>query len=361
MNKKESNMLLTLLLTIFTINTNAYAGAEAGGGGGAIECPNSGTYLLDFEEASIPGVVTPEGIKIVSTNEPYEFQVQKALNRLSELSDFGRMLSKRVSRKYREAISIKRNVPEDYSLPFPHDAKNDLMRTGCKGVGVARWLDADPAKLWMDDKVVNAMSQTHIAGLWIHESVYKVLRMNLGHTDSVAARALTAAMFSNDSALLAQMVGRIAGPNIRKAEPISGEDAALSVFSEISPKFTLSTSPGTHKENYDRECEVVYKIVPGCMWRSPAIEPVDNSMMGTNKLELNISDLISRYGSDNILGTFVGIEIHPANRSLRCSGSTFSLHDVWGTKVASYPSRIRESVFPGLRTTLPFRMCVAQE
>ena len=79
-------LLITTLL-ILGVAVPAFAGREGNGAGGYEYLNANGEkeyQLLDLYEAKIPGLVHPNGLKIVETDEDYHAQALKAIYRLKQ-------------------------------------------------------------------------------------------------------------------------------------------------------------------------------------------------------------------------------------------------------------------------------------
>jgi len=318
-NLKQLIVLATLtLVTICGAMTSAYAGAKDGGGGGAFACPSGYAYLLDLVEGTVPYFVTDKGLNIVRSTTPVEAQITNAL---AKLYVFGKKFGDLVTDSYRVAKLYKMQVPANMSISPPQDAFNDMVLKGCTLVGVAKYNDSI-YKLWMDDTVIKTMPPTDQAALWIHESVYKVLRAQLGMTNSTLARKVTAAIFSDEpSANYRSLVSSNAKFTDTSKHVPAG---TLEINETISPNFTIRAScwsssykeafinPWNHSEWIDMTSNMKFSTI--VLAQNNGVDTTKTSWLGW---EVSTLKLHTKYA-------------HECDRP-----PVFDLIDVWGDVVGT--------------------------
>lgn len=187
----------TLISALLLTSTLAIAGHGEGNGGGAIVCADgagkiTSVTLLDLweMEAKYPG-------SIVKTNVPKEEQLAKAVERLSK---YDKDLAAKVADVLVDLESKKVDLlADDGILAPPSDTLIKSLKTprNCPLSGAALYDDKKDT-LTIDPEVIKKMTQTDLAALDFHEALYKAQRNSIARpTDSVSARKITGAIFSN--------------------------------------------------------------------------------------------------------------------------------------------------------------------
>lgn len=197
-----------ILATLMLVLTGpAFAGREGNGAGGYEYLNANGEkeyQLLDLYEAKIPGLVHPNGLKIVETDEDYHAQALKAIYRLKQAG--WHLMAEHVENMLKALVTSNKDVPFDPDRPgqrlelaFPEDAYNLFAAPkNYRPVGLANWND-DLEVIYLDHEKDKAMkSETSRAALRLHEAVYKALRLRDPKLeDSRMARFIVGYLFSD--------------------------------------------------------------------------------------------------------------------------------------------------------------------
>jgi hypothetical protein len=166
----------------------AQAGTESHGGGGILCAGPKGVShvtLLDlFEQGERP---ENENTSPLSVEEWIEYGFKN-------LAPFDPVLVFWAKQALEIARHNIRTPPIGMTLAAPRDTAIEFLPNGCSLIGVARWND-ETNSVMIDASVLKKMSARNQAALWVHESVYKVLRVFLAETDSVRARSLVRMSF----------------------------------------------------------------------------------------------------------------------------------------------------------------------
>lgn len=217
-------MMLTMSLSM----TNGYAEGEKGGNGGnTYHCGSQGNRLVDFELVR----VLPMGqkMKIVRNQSSVENQIESAILKVS-------LIDQEVGTALRNQIEIIRSQLIDSSSlgmewPVTADAGALPILTGCRTVNAIYYHSSQAI---YQKKENMPQHPTDLAGLWIHEGVYKLMReQNRGNVESlpvheraIPAQRLTALLFSDsqDTGLLKEMVERYLGDRTATAPDFTQEE-----------------------------------------------------------------------------------------------------------------------------------------
>jgi hypothetical protein len=188
--------LWTVLISFFVVSPASWASHKVGNGGGGVSCVrNDGSLrvsLLDFWEIPL-SFSEPRQLK--QSQLPAADQAREALKQLPRTAFFTEL------RHQLDLLLSGQNVvmlDKDTAIMPPSDAKNLFIQRGCNLVGLAVFEDATNT-LFIDSFLFGLLSETDKAGLFVHESVYKILRKNFPEatTDSILARRITACAFTN--------------------------------------------------------------------------------------------------------------------------------------------------------------------
>lgn len=195
-------MKIILAVMIVLISGQVFAvGNESGGGGPGIFCPASVStqppvQLLDLYEGrhADPALVIPE------SNSPYEIQIQNVLQRLS----FDLVLKNEFQSVLKIIRKSAKFLPSGVGINVPSDIGADapvLVPTGCSLAAIG-YYSADNV-LTISSDAFNAMTETHKAAFWAHETIYKIIRDNRDEHDtrpitSKSTRLFVAYLFSKN-------------------------------------------------------------------------------------------------------------------------------------------------------------------
>lgn len=173
----------------------APSGHEQGNGGGAVVCRDSSgkivsAELLDLWERRASKQATYQSSAAVND------LIKWALVRISKNNAaFGA----RVRQAYEENRKIVTEVADGISLKSPDDAFEWMFEDGCKLEGAANYQTRfGNDRLYIDLRIVQMMSPTSQAALWIHEAIYKVLRQDDGDTNSLRTRDIVSQIFASE-------------------------------------------------------------------------------------------------------------------------------------------------------------------
>jgi hypothetical protein len=187
-------LFITLaLLSAACIRVNASGMSHlsgVGNGGGAFICPDqSQSEFLDLYEAR------RGSLNIVASSSPVDQQIQKAFARLSR--------NPAVYQAVLKSYEIVKNAPTTppptgLQLAWPADEKNRYIKAGCEALGVMIFHD-DTLAMDQDAISLAILPNTDQAAAWVHEAVYRFLRVTQDDTDSIRARAIIGHLFSDES------------------------------------------------------------------------------------------------------------------------------------------------------------------
>jgi hypothetical protein len=192
----KKSMQIGLIVLACILTTESQAGDARGNGGGGVICKANGkinVQLLDFWEGE-----TLKGLKIKKSQSPVSQQIGAALQALIDKGQiaYSGYLGNYAGEFYTN-VEVKGEgfLPQGVSIEPPRDALNKFIKTGCELGGIALF-DDEYKILDVDRELYEALSPTDKAGLFVHETIYRVLRERFHVTDSVVARNLTACVFS---------------------------------------------------------------------------------------------------------------------------------------------------------------------
>jgi hypothetical protein len=170
--------------------SNTVQGGESSGGGGGFYCPGTNTVeVLDIWEGRSPRY----GFSINNSNDGYETQLQEALQNLNTMApDLMVEVQNNLSLLKSRAKPIDPSLVE---IPFPDDAKPLFVKPHCELRGIM-YYDGSNSILWFNPELLNKLSQTDLAALWLHEALYRTMRDKLSETNSDTTRRIVACSFS---------------------------------------------------------------------------------------------------------------------------------------------------------------------
>jgi hypothetical protein len=228
-HKKEAIMptymksIISILLTISSLNCYSAVGGESSGGGGGFYCPHNDTAeVLDIWEGR-----EVFGYTIPNSNEDIDVQINKAAINLNRLAPH-------ISEEVRQlALTLKneaRALPAGVKLAFPHDALPNFEKPDCQLKGLM-FFDGDQDIVLYDPLLKSKLvSKTDEAALWMHEALYKVLRDKFGEATSVATRKAVACAFSSKGCIDKLMTLEQLLPKNQKVYKCSNKDVTYFFF-----------------------------------------------------------------------------------------------------------------------------------
>ncbi len=215
--------IVSLLLTISSLNCYSAVGGESSGGGGGFYCPgNDSAEVLDIWEGR-----AVFGYTIPSSNEDIDVQINKAAINLNRLAPH-------ISEEVRQlALTLKseaRALPAGVKLAFPHDALPNFEKPDCQLQGLM-FFDGDQDIVLYDPILKSKLvSKTDEAALWMHEALYKVLRDKFGEVTSVATRKAVACVFSSKGCIDKLVTLEQLLPKNQKVYKCSNQDVTYFFF-----------------------------------------------------------------------------------------------------------------------------------
>lgn len=225
-----------LYCIIFTLGLSSMgwaarlSGGESGGGGATALCVEAGVSsveLFDFwegehlrrtplryfsDQGSFKANVMRAVENLSSQNKPFHYFGEIALKIIGAITDLDDefhnipevILKPKTNHEsttwkvmaYEDSDSeskLIREIPQDAKIP-----QEVFTGTSCRGGGVARWHDSNNGYevlgIYRPDYA--KMRRLHRAGLFVHEAIYKYLRMDFQVADAIAARQFTACAFA---------------------------------------------------------------------------------------------------------------------------------------------------------------------
>lgn len=214
MIKKNSLSLFAAFFTAW-LTQSVYAGeggSGIGNGGDAVVCSNGAVSLLDYTEADFYGKT------IFLTGSSYRKKVATGINRFNRAS-------KNIEKLL---LSYTSEILEDVELYFSMQGqplaqinqkskniiftKNDLVDVpdsdhmsippGCRVQQLVIQKDPENSlqkRYVIDVKLLDKLNDTNIAGMILHEAIYRIAAHISGHLNSVQTRALNIFIGSNES------------------------------------------------------------------------------------------------------------------------------------------------------------------
>jgi hypothetical protein len=192
----KTPILAGLTLALALSLSTAHASTE-GHGAGMLICPTltPKAQLFDLWKASyIPPVEKTDRSGSASMEE----RVEQALVKLAQYDAPFAALVRAQYNRTREPGRVQ-PLKEDVLLKFPRDSLMDHTCKDAEEHGLARWYD-DTDLIDLDTRLYVLLDPIDQAALWIHESVYKVLRMRENVGDSLRAQRITGLLFSSKPA-----------------------------------------------------------------------------------------------------------------------------------------------------------------
>lgn len=200
---KSLNMILSVLALLCLAHSSAHAqemGSSGSHGGTTITCDHTTldprfrnkTMLLDFADIMIHDELDAK-MKLVESNESVDAQVERALQKITDQNIRNELQNEILK------IRLRAKDTADTYWPLTQDiGRHQLPKPfeSCKlRNSVNYFSDRDIEK---NGALIQSLeSNTQEAGLWVHEGVYKLARKYAQVTDAVAARRITAYLFSN--------------------------------------------------------------------------------------------------------------------------------------------------------------------
>jgi hypothetical protein len=222
-------MILISFLAINALSLTTFAGQNGNGGGGFI-CPDpKQSEFLDLYEARRPTDHRP-ALHIPSSEAPVEDQIQAAFAKLK----VNPLLYEAVLDTYNSVKTAKiKPLPEGVQLAWPSDALNVYIKAGCQAVGIMIFYDDDLA-MDQDSKSLQSLPHTDQAAAWVHETIYRFLRLTRYDVNSIRTRAIVGYLFSDESGDQLANALKDLGLILLTAQDHPGFDAKMSYFLEPS-------------------------------------------------------------------------------------------------------------------------------
>lgn len=210
-----ARVVLSLLtvLTIFGVGARAFAGRD-GGGGGAVYCMGyndpmrpkwakpvldwaGGTVtLLDLYEAENDLLPFRHKLVVPHSNQPVEVQVRNAINKMRVVNpDFAAAIWKSYLHIMQPGHNDRRS---SYNILAPpsNDTGEHFYKDGCKPTGIGYYDDINDV-LEIAQSTLEKMDYTDRAAFWLHEAIYRILRLGSGENNSIETRLIVGHLLSN--------------------------------------------------------------------------------------------------------------------------------------------------------------------
>ncbi|MBL7670234.1 MAG: hypothetical protein JNM39_07085 [Bdellovibrionaceae bacterium] len=217
---------LIVLLICLTAGFSAKAGGASTGGGGAFVCTNSDGTILSSELIDLWEGIHIKKRNIPYTDEPVDQQIYRAISKLESLD--WRFFHSVVKNLY----YIRSHVAQmgaDIDIAPPLDAQNTYQKPNCPPRGMMLF-DGETEHLSVKPEIFEKLlNNTNVAAAWVHEAIYKSLRDNDRHENSIKARNLTSCLFAIDNCLKVQTLEEVL-PIDRKVYSCTVPGAPISFY-----------------------------------------------------------------------------------------------------------------------------------
>ena len=173
-----------MIFLLFFTNLKSFSGNEVGNGGDVIICKNS-VLLLDYFEAELLKYSLP-------SYENQKTYLSIANEILETFSKTDKKLSDQYKKRLAEIISETDFLPS-VRLTEIHDSKHEFLPKNCqlKQIAIRRKDPLNGKTLLINQDLWQRLSETHKAGLILHEIIYEHF-FYLGERNSKKARFMNA-------------------------------------------------------------------------------------------------------------------------------------------------------------------------
>lgn len=186
----------TVFIGILTLLSITSFASEKGNGGGSIVCMENSSIskakLLDLREAELRGLLVD-----YSSDLSVEQLLEQALKKYSQLYPD---IAKKIKQELSNILYGNVIYPSQERLPPPSDTGLKFLSEpiNCFLEGVARY-DDQRNILELNEDIYSNFSNTDKAALLFHEAMYRVQRLEFGHTKtSKEVRYITGALFAKN-------------------------------------------------------------------------------------------------------------------------------------------------------------------
>ena len=217
-------------------------GKEGGNGGNVYFCAaqTPKVQLIDFTEMELLPRITGK-IAIPSSTASPDDQINAAVAKISAIrGSTGKLVYDTI-----QAIrTVATPTPSTYERAVSPDLSSYPIPNGCIPKNAVTYFNAKYVE--QNGEMIKEMDNTGIAGLWVHEAVFKILRDNqFGSDDSTLARRITALIFAEPSEtttkLLDYAVRMVLGNDLKSMKNSSIRQYTLRANEETVPlKFGVS-------------------------------------------------------------------------------------------------------------------------
>lgn len=233
-----------LLPMMMLISMNSFAN-EKGNGGTVLDCGEK-VVLADFEEVKLRAGLRGK-IEIAESSVYFQEQIHAVIRKVRDInSTVSEDLEKTVATFIAEVSEIEGN----YEWTITPDIGPFPVPRGCKLKNTVMYIDNGPVELNSD--LFNKLSETHKAGIIIHEAVYKLMRDRGVEGSAVPARRLTAMLFAQnpDMEILKSLVTRYLAPRVGDLAFFLQAPVSVKEYYQLSPYWVVTTSKYSEKNSY---------------------------------------------------------------------------------------------------------------
>ncbi len=174
--------------------TSVASAEKVGNGGVAVVCRDGQGKISSAETLDLFEGRNQFGLRYIDSNLAAETLTAlaqiKMVGNNSFLTQFRSTLS-----EVRAAIVF---LPRGVGLSPTDDAFPAITKKGCALEQLANFVDTD-SKIYVDEEIFRSLSPVDQAALFMHETVYRVARVNQKDTSSVRSRKLTAQLLASNA------------------------------------------------------------------------------------------------------------------------------------------------------------------
>lgn len=187
-------MLLLMFMFLPFVQSLAMHGKDGGNGGVSVVCRNSDGKItsaetLDLFEGKNQFNLTYPGVS-TNHNDLIKFAKLKMIDNPIFLKQFNEILS--------DVLTKLVFLPNGIGLKATEDDFPIITKKGCKAEQLANYEDKEE-KIYIDEEIYAKLSEYDKAAFFIHETIFKMDRINHNQVKSINSRKLTANLLAQNS------------------------------------------------------------------------------------------------------------------------------------------------------------------